>query len=189
MISGDLNQLLKKIKRHRSIQPVLSLSLSLSRIYPSLDCLLDISSLAPPSLLRTIMRALHVEGIICGTGSKIFCLIIGCTIMHDSGAVSTSVPFLALRPDLPARGSLFVFFWNVNAPSIGRWNGKSTTRPGSRVEELERLGMPLEWRRVSDCLEQVSRMDGCLFDLLYYYYYRWYLILLLFTLFTIISKR
>lgn len=47
--------------------------------------------------------------------------------------------------------------WNLD-----RWNGKSTTRPGSRVEELERLGAPGITSSTSDCLSgkgelQVSR--------------------------------
>lgn len=175
MISGDLNQLLKKIKRHRSIQPVqpsISLPpshLSFSRAF----------SLVPPSLLCTIMRASHVERKrdYLRHGIENLCrasLIIGCTTTTILERLSfrrrfpfgstSALSLLPPRPALPARhtrkgdpsssSSETSTLEAIGGGNVSEWIGKSTTRPGSRVEELERLGMPLEWRRVSDCLRE-----------------------------------
>lgn len=114
MISGDLNQLLKKIKRHRSIQPVQP-SISLPPSHLSFS---RASSLVPPSLLCTIMRASHVERKrdYLRHGIENLCrasLIIGCTTTTILERLSfrrrfpfgstSALSLLPPRPALPAR--------------------------------------------------------------------------------------
>lgn len=169
MISGDLNQLLKKIKRHRSLHgPTLHLSL----VSSSLSCSLLHDNESLPC---------REKGIICGTGSKMprephYRM----HDYHDSGAalVSTSYSLSALpRPFSFLLVQIFQPAAQKEDPSsssetsrskhrlewnLDRWNGKSTTRPGSRVEELERLSAPGITSSTSDCLSgkgelQVSR--------------------------------
>lgn len=126
------------------------------------------------------MRASHVEkkGLFAARDRKCRAsLIIGCT-------TTTILERLSFRHRIPFRLSLGHSPFSSSRSSsqkedpssssetsrskhrlewnLDRWNGKSTTRPGSRVEELERLGAPGITSSTSDCLSgkgelQVSR--------------------------------
>ena len=161
MISGDLNQLLKKIKRHRSLcfrtislflsvsPPPLPRSLISFRIYPCLFLLALVSSMSF-LFIFFLFAVLHDneslpcsrKGIICGTGSKMprephYRM----HDYHDSGAafVSTSFPFgssLFASP-LPLTLSLFLF------PR----SSLATQSPATRSTEADPTSSPRRSRR------------------------------------------
>lgn len=130
------------------------------------------------------MRASHVEkkGLFAARDRKCRAsLIIGCTTTTILERLSFRhrIPFrlsLGHSPFSSSRSSsqprrkripLRLLKRRASAPEWNRseWNGKSTTRPGSRVEELERLDAPGITSSTSDCLSgkrelQVDGMDG-----------------------------
>lgn len=142
------------------------------------------------------MRASHVERKrdYLRHGIENLCrasLIIGCTTTTILERLSfrrrfpfgstSALSLLPPRPGLPARhtrkgdpsssSSETSTLEAIGGGNVSEWIGKSTTRPGSRVEELERLGMPRFWLLKGKGYRcHVNGMDVYC-GLIYYYYY------------------